>query len=136
MQTDVKEARDTPADLVMAWARDSTTGEPRYILELDRERRGAKCGCECVSCGLPLTAVNAAKAEFVRRPHFRHPEGAERADCMVLAARAAALRHLEREGWVALPRRLRSAKAVGLSRASYEAWVEQPAERVRITEVA
>jgi hypothetical protein len=104
-------------------------------LELDADHRGAKCRCECPSCGKPLTAVNAAKAEFMRRPHFRHPEGAQRADCLVLAARAAALRQLQREGWIQLPRRRVSARVAGLSGEFHEAWVEQPAERLRIDQV-
>jgi hypothetical protein len=135
VRTDGGGARQALADLVMAWARDSATGEPRYILELSADRRGAKSGCECASCGLPLTAVNAAKAEFVKRPHFRHPEGAERDECMVLAARAAALRTLHVDGWLELPRRRRSARAVGLSGDIYEAWVETPPEKLHITEV-
>jgi hypothetical protein len=123
------------AELVQAWARDIATGEPRHILELGAERRGARSGCECPSCGLPLTAVNAAKTNFVRRPHFRHPEGAARDDCMVLAARAAVMRQFQEEGWLDLPRRRMSGKAAGLSGAVHEAWVEMPPERVRIRNV-
>lgn len=119
--------------LVMAWARDIETGEPRYILELGTDRRGAKCGCECASCGLPLTAVNAGKAEFIRRPHFRHPEGAEKAACLILAARVAVLRTFQQDGWIELPRRRMSHKVAGLSGESYEAWVERPAERRRVS---
>ena len=37
-------ARQALADLVMAWARDSATGEPRYILELGPDCRGAGQG--------------------------------------------------------------------------------------------
>lgn len=128
-------SRPTMSELVMAWARDRATGEPRYILELGHDQRGAKCGCECASCGAPLTAVNATKQEFVRRPHFRHPEGAARTECIVLAARAAVLRQLRDEGWLELPRRRMSGSAIGLSGNTYEAWVEVPAERVRITHV-
>lgn len=135
VRSDGAGARQALTELVMAWARDSDTGEPRYILELGADRRGAKCGCECPSCGLPLTAVNAAKAEFVRRPHFRHPEGAERDECLVLAARAAALRQLQDDGWFQLPRRRMSAKVAGLSGEFYEAWVEQPAEKLHIRQV-
>ena len=123
------------AELVMAWARDAATGEPRYILELGPDRRGAKCACECPSCGLALTAVNAAKDAFIRRPHFRHPEGAERADCLLLAARAAAMRQFQDDGWLTLPRRRKSAQVAGLSGHFYEAWVERPAERLRIRDV-
>jgi hypothetical protein len=42
--TDATGARRALADLVMAWARDSATGEPRYILELDAAHRGATGG--------------------------------------------------------------------------------------------
>ena len=128
-------ARQALADLVMAWARDTVTGEPRYILELDAAHRGTKCGCECPSCGKPLTAVNAAKTEFLRRPHFRHPEGSQRTECLVLAARAAALRQLQDEGWLDLPRRRVSARVAGLSGEFHEAWVEEAPVRMRISQV-
>lgn len=122
-------------ELVQAWARDIATGEPRHILELGPEQGGARSGCECPSCGLPLLAINAAKAVFLRRPHFRHPGGAKRDECLVLAARAAAMRHFQQVGWIELPRRRVSARATGLSGEAHEAWVEQPAERVRIADV-
>lgn len=133
--TDGAGARRAVADLVMAWARDAATGEPRYILELDASRRGAKCACECPSCGKPLTAVNAATNEFLRRPHFRHPEGAQRDACLVLAARAAALRQLQEDGWLDLPRRRMSARVAGLSGQFHEAWVEEAPVRTRISQV-
>ncbi len=116
----------------MAWARDITTGEPVYILELDRTRTGAQCGCECPSCELPLIAVNAAKVEYLRRPHFRHPNGAEKNECMHLSARLAALSLLREQGVLLLPRRRVSGYVVGNSGTSHEAWVERPPERVRI----
>ncbi len=119
----------------MAWARDRATGEPRYILELDEGHRGAKCGCECPSCGQPLTAVNAAKTEFHVRPHFRHPGGSQRDDCLVLASRAALLRQFTAGGYLELPRRRVSATAVGLSGQRYEAWFEQPPQKLRISQV-
>jgi hypothetical protein len=131
----VASARAALSELIQAWARDIATGSPIHILELGAERRGGNSGCECPSCGLPLTAVNAARIEFVKRPHFRHPEGAARDECMLLAARAAAMRQLQEEGWIDLPRRRMSARATGLSGDAHEAWVELPPERVRITEV-
>lgn len=124
------------SELVMAWARDSRTGEPRYILELDKSRRGAKCGCECPSCGVELTAVNAAKEEFEVRPHFRHPAGAQRADCLVLVSRAALLRQFEEGGWLELPRHRVSATVTGFSGTAYDAWVEQPAQKLHIRNVS
>lgn len=133
--TDAPDARQALADLVMAWARDSVTGEPRYILELDADHRGGKCGCECPSCGKPLVAVNAAKAEFLRRPHFRHPDGAPRDECLVLAARAAALRQLHEDGWLDLPRRRMSARVAGLSGEFHEAWVELAPVRIHISQI-
>lgn len=129
------EARQALSELVMAWARDRATGEPIHILELDASRRGAKSGCDCPHCELPLTAVNAAKTEFLKRPHFRHPEGALREECQVLAGRAAAVRQLKELGWLDLPRRAMSAQATGLSGRQYTAWVEKPAERIRVRHV-
>jgi len=123
------------SDLVMAWGRDRETKEPRYIGELGQDRRGEKCGCECYSCGAPLTAVNAARSTFIKRPHFRHPDGARRDDCLVLTARAAALETLKPDGWFQLPARRRSARLMGLSGQYHEAWVEAPRERVRIKDV-
>ena len=125
-------ARSIEPGTVMAWARDSVTGEPVYILELDKARAGARCGCECPSCALPLTAVNAAKKEYLRRPHFRHPDGAGKSDCMYLAARLAALQLLREQGVFLLPSRKVSGRVIGLSGLAHEAWVEQKPELVRI----
>jgi len=121
-------------ELVMAWACDRETSEPRYIGELKKEQTGQKCGCECYSCGLALEAVNAGKTEFKLRPHFRHPDGAPKQDCMVLAARAAALQMLLNEGELFLPRRRQSRKIEGLSGEYHEAWVESPRETIRIAD--
>jgi hypothetical protein len=133
--TSVESAKAALGELVMAWARDIETGEPRYIGEIDAEHRGGKCGCECPSCNLALIAVNAAKDKVIKRPHFRHPEGAQRNECAILAARAAAMRLLAEEGVIELPRRRMSASAEGLSGANYEAWVEAPAQKVRVASI-
>jgi hypothetical protein len=130
--------RSALSELLLAWGRDAATGQPRYILELTDKERGAKCGCECPSCGRPLTAVNAAKSatEIELRPHFRHPTaGATRNECLILAARAAVLRNLQDDGWLDLPRRRMSGRAIGLSGEHYDAWVEAPPERVRIASI-
>lgn len=119
---------------VMAWARDTVTGAPVYIGQLDKTRTGAACQCECPSCNLPLTAVNAAKAKFIKRPHFRHPDGAEKSECMYLAARMAALQLLLEQGVLQLPRRSIPGQITGLSGFEHKAWVEQPPEHVRISE--
>jgi hypothetical protein len=127
--------RATLSEWLLAWGRDISSGEPRYILELTDKQRGSKCGCECASCGQPLTAVNAAKSDFEMRPHFRHPKGAARNECLILSARAAILRHLREDGWLDLPRRRMSSRAVGVSGTQYEAWVDAPRERVRILDI-
>lgn len=121
--------------LVMAWAKDVRSGEPRYILELDELHNGAKCGCVCYSCGLPLTAVNAGKKQFVVRPHFRHPDGAEKKDCMVLTARAAAIAALNSGDRIHLPAKRFGAHVIGLSGERYDAWVTKPRELVHIRHV-
>lgn len=123
---------DSLRDLIMAWARDQDTGEPRYIFELDADRRGNKSRCICPSCLEPLTAVNAAKSEYIRRPHFRHPPGTEKHSCSIVAARIALLKEIQAEGWIQLPQSRRKATATGLSGQTYEAWVAAPAEKIRI----
>ena len=133
--TSAESAKAVLGELVMAWARDIETGEPRYIGEIDAEHRGGKCGCECPSCRLAVIAVNAAKDKVVKRPHFRHPEGAQRDECAILAARAVAMRLLAEEGVIELPRRRMSATAEGLSGAIHEAWVEAPAQKVRVANI-
>lgn len=129
---DTPTGTDRTQSHVQAWARDSLTGEPVYIMELGEQRRGGKCGCECQSCDLPLTAVNAAKSEYIKRPHFRHPHGAEKSECMFLAARLAALQLLRVQGVFVLPARRISGKVLGLSGTQHEVWIEHPAERIRI----
>lgn len=124
--------RSAMSELVMAWARDRGTGEPRYILELEEHQRGAQCNCECVSCGGSLIAVNAARDTFRRRPHFRHVDGTEKHSCLVLAARTALLATLGSTGYLDLPSRRRTARVAGISGEFHDAWFDAPAERVHI----
>lgn len=128
--------RPTSGDLVMAWAVDRDTSEPRYILQLDEAHRGAKSNCKCPSCGLPLQAVNAAKLKFKNRPHFRHPEGAAREQCLIVAARRALADMFGKQERIVLPRRRRSRNIEGLSGRYFDAWVELPPERVGINHCA
>lgn len=119
-------------ELVMAWGKDAQTGEARYIFELDESRRGARSGCVCYSCGKALTAVNAAKEQWQIRPHFRHPDGAERNTCLVLSARAVALSLLQEHDRIVLPARRVDAQVMGISGKLYDAWVVRPTECVSI----
>lgn len=127
-------AAQTSRDLIMAWAVDRDTSEPRYILQLDAGHRGAKCNCDCPNCHLPLLAVNAAKTEFLVRPHFRHPDGAEKEGCILIAARRALDAAFLAQDQFILPRVRRSKDVEGLSGAFYNAWVERPPERIRLAE--
>lgn len=120
---------------VQAWARDTKTGEPVYILELGKDRVGKRCGCECQSCDLALIAVNAAKSKYTKRPHFRHPPGAAKAECSYLAARLAALRLLGTHGVIQLPARRLAGTVMGLSGVEHVAWIERPEERLQIRHV-
>lgn len=117
----------------MAWARDRTTGEPRYIGELKAHQTGAECNCECYSCGLPLQAVNAGNPNYKRRPSFRHPAGAAKDECLILSARVAALEMLQREGNLRLPMRRIKGTVQGLSGQYHDAWAVVPPETVRVT---
>lgn len=122
-------------DHILAWAKDRQTGQLRYILELSELQRGAACGCTCISCNQPLVAVNAAKAEWAVRPHFRHESGTEVHSCQVLSARAALLASLHAGDMIVLPRLRRSVSVYGLSGTTYEGWVDIAPHRVRIREV-
>lgn len=122
------------SDLVMAWAVDRDNEQPRYILQLDAAHRGGKSNCKCPSCDLPLVAVNAAKAVFQKRPHFRHPEGAARERCVIVAARKALAEMFGQQERILLPRRRRSRNVEGLSGRYFDAWVERPSESVGINE--
>lgn len=141
MATEIRVIQQSPAhrealhDLIMAWARDRVTGEPIYIMELGVDRRGSQSRCICPSCLAPVTAVNAAKAEYIKRPHFRHPPGTEKHSCSIVAARAALLKEVQANGWIQLPQVRRRAFATGLSGRTYEAWVTAPPEKVRISNV-
>lgn len=131
-QQEAKEALDS---LVMTWAHDIDTGQPVYIMELGSERNGSKCGCECRSCGHPLKAANAGKAEgtYVQKPHFKHSNGVVKDSCLILVARAAALRLLAEEGMIELPSRTRSASWKGLSGAEYQGAATTQAQSIRVT---
>lgn len=135
IHTQSRSPQEALTDLVMAWARDEKTGEPRYIMELGADRRGSRSGCVCPSCLAPLTAVNVAKAEFIRRPHFRHPPGTERQSCSIVAARFALLKEVQSDGWLQLPQLRRKVTALGLSGHTYETWVTAAPQRVRVADI-
>lgn len=126
----------SPSDLVLAWAVDQDTGQPRYILQLDAAHRGKKSNCKCPGCDLPLVAVNVAKIVFLKRPHFRHPEGAAREHCLIVAARKALAEIFGKQDRIVLPRRRRSRNIEGLSGRYFDAWVERPSESIGINECA
>lgn len=124
--------RRQPGVPPLKWAHDRETGRIRHIQSLGPERSGANCGCICSFCGLPLTAVNAAALEYQITPHFRHPPGALKNECVVLAAREAALLALQSAGDIVLPRREVVGRAVGLSGHAYEVTLETPAHTMRV----
>lgn len=115
----------------LKWAHDAETGAARYIHdpEVANERRS----CLCPACGLPLVPVNADKPQgALVTAHFRHPEGARRENCALIAARLAITRQLAEIGIIELPRRRMSRTAQGFSGQGYEVWVEAPAMRVKV----
>jgi len=129
-----QEAQEALDSLVMTWAHDIETGQPVYIMELGPERNGGKCGCECRSCGYPLKAANVGKEEgtYIQKPHFKHRIGVVKDSCLVLVARAAALRLLVEDGMIDLPPRTRSTSWQGLSGAEYQGTAEIHAKRRRV----
>lgn len=131
----VAQVRRRTGEHVLAWARQVSNGALRYILELNVSERGEACGCVCISCGNPLTAVNAATSAFIVRPHFRHQKGAEIAHCQVLSARAALLSSLQSGELITLPLTRRAVSVTGLSGTKYTAWFELAPQQVRIGRV-
>ncbi len=126
-----RRAETAPAAVPLKWAHDAHTGEPRYIHDLE-VAQGA-CKCTCPACKLALIPVMAGQPLRARpTAHFRHPAGAQKDDCSLVAARLAATRHLLEVGVIELPRRRMSRKARGFSGEGYEVWVEEPAERISI----
>ncbi len=124
--------RMAPASSVpLKWAHDARTGEPRYIH--DSEVSEGRVECLCPACHLSLTPVLAAQP-LHRNPtaHFRHPKGAQKDDCTLVAARLAAIRYLQERGFIDLPRHRRSASAVGFSGQGYEGWAEIAGQRMSI----
>lgn len=132
-QENLRHTGQAMTEALLAWAVDRTTGRPRYIMELEEHERGQNCGCICPGCGTPLVAINAAKTTYKKRPHFRHEAGTERYECLVSAARAALLAMMEQPFVLELPRRRRSATAIGASGTIYEAWAESDIELVNVT---
>lgn len=115
----------------LKWAHDAQTGEPRYIH--DPEVAQGECKCTCPACNLALIPVMAGQPLRTRpTAHFRHPAGAQKDDCSLVAARLAATRHLLAMGVIDLPRRRMSRTAIGFSGEGYEVWVEVPAERIAV----
>ena len=115
----------------LKWAHDALTGEARYIhdAEVSKLRRA----CVCPACELTLIPVMAGEPLRIRpTAHFRHPAGAQKDDCSLVAARLAVTRHLLELGVIELPRRRISRTAQGFSGDGYEVWVEEPSERVTV----
>ena len=116
----------------LTWAHDARTGEPRYIHDVEVIDGSAECTCP--ACDQVLTPVLAGQP-LRRNPsaHFRHPKGVQKNDCTLVAARLAAIWHIQERGFIDLPRRRMSANAIGFSGQGYEGWAERPGERVCIS---
>jgi hypothetical protein len=127
-----KQVRVRLQDQILAWARDSASGRLRYIMELSERERGGACGCTCISCAQSLIAVNAAKLQWEKRPHFRHETGTETHSCRVLSARAALLASLKEGDLIVLPQLRRCVTVQGLSGTAYEGWIEIAPQQARV----
>lgn len=124
----------TPGPVPLKWASDAATGAPRYIHDPDIVSQAASAVCP--GCGSKLWTVLAGEPQRVRpTAHFRHVAGTPRTACVVVAARLAASHHLASLGYIDLPRRRVTAVSKGFSGEGYEGWVEEPAQRVRISDV-
>jgi len=124
----------TPRSVPLEWASDAATGAPRYIHDPDIVLQAASAVCP--GCGSKLWAVLAGEPQRIRpTAHFRHVAGSPRAACVVVAVRLAASHHLASLGYIDLPRRRVTSVSKGFSGEEYEGWVEDSAQRVRISDV-
>lgn len=109
----------------MAWAHHVETSAAVHISMFTREETGKQCGCECLGCKAPLEAVNAGRDPShydlprTQRPFFRHARGQQRDECLVAAARLAALRLLAEQDVLELPAPRRDGHTAGLSGSLY-----------------
>lgn len=123
-----------PGSVPLKWASDSATDAPRYIH--DPEIVSQAASAVCPGCGSKLWTVPAGEPQRLRpTAHIRHVAGSPRTACVVVAARLAASHHLASLGYIDLPRRRVTAVSKGFSGEGYEGWVEEPAQRVRISDV-
>jgi hypothetical protein len=114
---------------ILAWASDRKSGAAKHISEV---KSGRACNCICPGCAHPLQAVNAGKAIFKRRPHFRHDIGQERSRCRLKATQMAVQRLLLELGVFELPGRACTKTVRGTSGKQYQGEAATPPASVRI----
>jgi hypothetical protein len=114
---------------ILAWASDRESGVARHISEV---KSGRACNCICPGCEHPLQAINAGKAVFKRRPHFRHDIGQERSRCRLKATQLAVRRLFLELGVFELPGRAWTKYVRGTSGRQYQGEVAAAAASVRI----
>ncbi|WP_425259191.1 hypothetical protein ACPOLB_27130 [Rubrivivax sp. RP6-9] len=124
----------TPGPVPLKWAGDAATGAPRSIHVPDIVSQAASAVCP--GCGSKLWKVLAGEPLRVQpTAHFRHVAGSPRTACVVVSARLAASHLLASLGYIDLPRRRVSAVLKGFSGKGCEGWVEEQAQRVRVSDV-
>lgn len=123
---DVPKADSGPrADKPLCWAIDAHSRRVVHVSMLERAQKGLACGCVCPGCGAELEAVNAGRdLRHFSRPNtlgqfFRHGRGHQKDNCLLLAARFAALQSLYDQGEIELPAARRSVAVQGASGQAY-----------------
>jgi len=87
-------------DFTLTFALERDTRALRHVREV---KTGQACACICPGCEEPLEAVNAQAATYKMRPHFRHLEGQNSAECAARSIAKAAEAALEDVLSVQLP---------------------------------
>lgn len=122
----------------MSWARHAESRRLLHVSMLKREQTGLACGCVCPACEGVLQAVNAGRdAEYFARPgargqFFRHDVGQHRDDCLIKAARLAALQLLTEQDVICLPPHVVTHEIQGVSGQFYAGSARSDAVQARV----
>ncbi|MGO4609926.1 hypothetical protein AB4142_26655 [Variovorax sp. 2RAF20] len=127
-------------DKPLRWAIDTQSRRVVHVSMLKRQQKGLACGCVCPGCGEQLEAVNAGRdpSHFLRPntrgQFFRHGRGHQKDNCLLLAARFAALQLLCEQGEIELPAAKRSVTVQGVTGTFYSGDYARSRAAVRVRE--
>jgi hypothetical protein len=120
------------SEATIVWATDVDTGSAKHILEVET---GLACNCLCTGCNAKLEAINSRNPDPKRRPHFRHHDTPELADCTQHAVLAGARESLRGATEIELPGMKVRHSARARDGAEFTGEVDEPPRRVQIESI-